>query len=120
MTLKLVDNQVGYTLAFNVTNVTGTWTLTLTSQLSNLDTLDDLALNVVVTNNRYTEFSFDIPSTLPEQHKNGIYDYTITNGIVTETGLLKLVTGSGGGNGTVAYESNNENRQGPVYYQGEY
>jgi len=120
MTLKLADGTTTYNLSFNVTNVTGTWTLSLKSQLSNLDTLNDLALNLVVTNDRYTEFSFEIPSDLPEQHKNGIYDYTITNGIFTETGLLKLVTGSGGTNGTVAYESNNENQEGPIYYQGEY
>lgn len=120
MTLKLTDGVTSYNLSFNIPNATGSWTLTLTSQLSNLDILDEVALTVEETNDRYTEFSFTIPTELPEEHKNGIYDYTVTNETTTETGLLKLVTGTGGGNGTIAYESNNENREAPIYYRPQY
>jgi hypothetical protein len=119
MTLKLQDSTTSYNLSFNVTNVTGNWTLTLKSQLSHLNILDT-ALTVVTTNNRYTEFSFDVPQELPEQHKNGIYEYTITNGVDTEVGLLKLICGTGGTDGYTAYESNNEEREAPIYYRPNY
>ena len=119
MTLKLQDSTTNYNLSFNVTNVTGDWTLTLKSQLSHLDILD-VSLTVVATNSRFTEFSFTIPSDLPLEHKNGIYEYTITNGIDTEVGLLKLVCGTGGTDGYVSYESDNEDREAPVYYRPQY
>ena len=120
MTLKLTDGQTDYQMSFNLVNVTGSWTLTLTSQVSNLPILEDLPLTIEETNDRYTEFSFTIPTDLPEEHKNGIYTYTLTDGNVSETGLLKLVCGSGGGTGTVSYTSNNENQEAPIYYRPQY
>ena len=119
MTLKLEDSITNYNLAFNITDVTGSWTITLKSQLSHLNILDT-SLTVEDTNSRYTEFSFDIPSDLPLEHKNGIYEYTITNGSDTEVGLLKLVCGTGGTDGYTAYESNNEDREAPIYYRPNY
>lgn len=120
MTLKLVDGQTQYMMSFNIANASGDWTLTVTSQLSHLNILDEVPLTKDLTNDRYTEFTFNIPSELPQEHKNGIYDYSVTNGTVTFQGLLKLVCGTGGTNGTVNYESDNEDRQGPVYYTPEY
>lgn len=120
MTLKLTDGQVEYNLSFNIAEATGDWTLSLESQLSHLNILDGVALTIVNTNERYTEFSFEIPADLPQEHKNGIYNYTVTNETDTYVGLLKLVCGTGGTNGTVSYESNNEDRQAPVYYTPEY
>lgn len=120
MTLKLVDGTTNYNLSFNIEDAVGSWTLTLKSQLSNLSIVDEVALTVEITNNRYTEFSFDIPSDLPLEHKNGIYDYILTNGTDTHTGLLKLVCGTGGTDGTISYQSNNENGEAPVYYRPQY
>lgn len=120
MTLKLTDGQTDYQMSFNLVNATGSWTLTLTSQVSNLPILEDIALTIEETNDRYTEFSFAIPSDLPEEHKNGIYTYSVSNEISIETGLLKLVCGSGGTDGTVSYTSNNEDQEAPIYYRPQY
>lgn len=120
MTLKLEDGTNLYNLAFNLQNVAGSWTLSLKSQLSHTNILDAVSLTILETNDRYTEFSFEIPDGLPEEHKNGIYDYTVTNGYTTETGLLKLITGSGGGTGTTPYVSDNEDREATIYYRPNY
>ena len=120
MTLKLTDGINLYNLAFNLQNVTGSWTLSLRSQLSHTNIIDEAAMTTVSTGDRYTEFSFIIPDGLPEEHKNGIYEYTITNGTDSETGLLKLITGSGGTTGTQAYVSNNEDREATVYFRPNY
>ena len=119
MTLKLEDGQVTCNISLNITNAIGDWTISLTSQLSNMVTFSN-AMSIVETNDRYTEFMFDIPVDLPLEHKNGIYDTIVTNGVTNETFLLKLVCGSGGTDGTVAYTSDNENREAPVYYRPQY
>lgn len=126
MTLKLQDGVTSYNLSFNLANatVTDTWAIVLRSQLSHQYTeVGPYILTIVSTNDRYTEFSFTIAADLPDEHKNGIYEYTIQN--VTEaaniqTGLLKLVCGTGGEDGYTAYESDNEEREGPVYYRPQY
>ena len=120
MTLKLVDGTTSYNISLNIANAAGSWTMTVTSQLSNLPILDAIALTIEETNDRYTEFSFSIPADMPLEHRNGIYDVTVTDGVTIETFLLKLVAGSGGGDGYTAYESNNENNEGPVYYRPQY
>ena len=99
MTLKLTDGQVEYNLSFNIPNATGVWSIALESQLSHQN-IFDATMTTVATNDRYTEFSFEIPAELPQEHKNGIYNYTVTNETDTYVGLLKLVCGTGGTNGT--------------------
>ena len=120
MTLKLEDGVTSYNLSFNLANAEGTWYIFLKSQLSHLFVLDSVPMTTVETNDRYTEFSFDIPADLPLEHKNGIYEYTISNGPDTQVGLLKLVCGTGGTDGTVAYQSDNEDRDAPIYFRPSY
>ena len=126
MTLKLQDGVTSYNLSFNLANatVTDTWAIVLRSQLSHEYTeVGPYILTIESTNDRYTEFSFTIPADLPDEHKNGIYEYTIQNvseAANIQTGLLKLVCGTGGEDGYTAYESDNEERGGPVYYRPQY
>jgi hypothetical protein len=127
MTLKLENGKTIYNLYFNLSNeVIGIgsldWRFRLKSQHSNLYTLDTQVL-IDETNSRYTKFTLEIPSDMPEKHLNGIYDYELedyANGIMIETGLLKLISGSGGTMDTQSYVSDNENNENEVYYRPNY
>lgn len=122
MTLKLQDNVNSYQMSFNIADAgLGRWTLTLKS-LASQDNIFSIDATVVETNSRFTRFSFDVPDGLDDSHKNGIYEYTVTNGTTqgTEVGLMKLVTADGGTTGTTPYISNNENRQAVTYYRPNY
>ena len=126
MTLKLTDGVTSYRLSFNLPNVTVTDShgLVLRSQVSHsYFEIGPYFLTILETNDRYSEFSFTIPADLPEEHKNGIYEYSIQNvskGIILQKGLLKIVCGSGGTDGTVSYTSNNEEQEAPIYYRPQY
>ena len=121
MTLKLQDGVTNYKLSFNIPNMQGNWTLSLKSQVSNT-TVDiaPVALTIEETNDRYTEFSFNFPADLPLEHKNGVYQYDLSNNDTVHSGLLKLVCDTGGTDGYTSYESNNEEQEGTVYYRPEY
>ena len=121
MTLKLYDNLTTYSLAFNVPNLTGQWYLLLKSQLSNsYFEIDPVALTLVSTNDRYTEFTFEFPEGLPKEHKNGIYRYDLSDNSNIHSGLLKVICDTGGTMGTVSYISNNEDQEASVYYRPQY
>jgi hypothetical protein len=121
MTLILQDNTTDYTLYFNVSDLEAdTYRFELKSQYSNLVILDTPA-DFISSNSRYTSFDIEVSPEMPEEHLNGIYEYrlyTTTQNI--DTGLLKLVTGSGSTPNTVQYESNNEDQEAPVYFRPNY
>ena len=121
MTLKLQDNVNDYEMSFNVTDAEGDWTLSLKS-LASQTNIFSIDCTIESTNSRYTRFSFTVPDGLDDSHKNGIYEYTITNGTSdgSEVGLMKLVTADGGTTGTTPFISNNENREAVTYYRPNY
>jgi len=121
MTLKLQDGVENYKLSFNIPNMSGQWFLILKSQLANsYFEIDPVVLTIEETNDRYTEFSFNFPADLPLEHKNGIYQYDLSNNNTVHFGLLKIVCGTGGTDGYTAYESNNEEQEASVYYRPQY
>lgn len=120
MTLKFKDNIFQYNISFNITDVTGDWTLSVKSQYSHED-LFNLPVNTVQTNARYSEFELDFDTReIWNEHVNGIYNYKLTNGTDELEGILKIVSGTGGGMNTEAYQSDNEDREAPVYFRPNY
>jgi hypothetical protein len=124
MTIKLVDNAVNSYVSFNVANVNpdNSFVFTLTSQWDK----SKITRNAIIvdTNDRYTEFFIDINSSDQAlEHINGIYNYTLldsTNNETIDTGVAKLISGTGGTTGTTRYISSNEDRNADTYYRPNY
>ena len=115
-----IDNTTE-TFASNNTAISGTVSFILTSQFSKQDTI--IPATILVDNSRYTELELTFPATFKDEHKNGVYYYTIQNTTeVFEKGLVKIVTEPGGGNGAVEYTATPaiENRVADVYYRPNY
>lgn len=77
------------------------------------------------TNDRYSKFEVSFPTGFGDEHKNGIYYYSLTGPGSPEpftNGLVKIITEPGGGMGTVTYDSGveTENREAEVYYRPNY
>ena len=124
MTLNIHENQL--TVQFT-TNLTGLdlgylYVFVVTSQYSH----QPLALEcaAVISNDRYTTFEVTFPTGFGDEHKNGVYYYSIIlNPDVTLTeGLVKIITEPGGAMGTVEYEADiyTEDRISDVYYRPNY
>lgn len=93
----------------------------LTSQYSKLDTI--IPAVITISNDRYTELQLTFPTDFKDQHKNGVYYYTIKNSLYTwEKGLVKIITNPGGDNGSIEYTSTPEleNRDADVYFRPNY
>ena len=97
----------------------------LTGQYSKTDTVFPAV--ITIQNSRYTELEVTFPLDFKDEHKNGIYYYTIQSTIdselvVFEKGLCKLITQPGGDNGAIYYDSGTitENRESDVYYRPNY
>ena len=115
-----VNNQLEK-FSSNNTSITGTVEFVLTSQYSKQDTI--IPATILVDNSRYTELQLTFPTEFKNEHKNGVYYYTIRNSeSVFEKGLVKLITEPGGENGAVEYTSTPEleNRQADVFYRPNY
>lgn len=115
-----IDNTTE-TFASNNTAISGTVSFVLTSQFSKQDTI--IPATILVDNSRYTELELTFPVEFKDEHKNGVYYYTIQNETeVFEKGLVKIVTEPGGGNGAVEYTATPaiENRVADVYYRPNY
>lgn len=120
MTIYITDVDTMVSVAFNTPNLADSLTFTLTSQWSNTETVS-VPLTLVESNDRYSEFFFTVPADLANEHKNGIYDYQLLDGLnVVESGLCKLILEPGGTYGTEEYISNNDDREADVYYRPEY
>lgn len=118
--IKEYDFEAIYLASFNQPNATGAWKLILQSQYSNKDILD-VDLTIYTTNDRYTEFSFQVPAGFQSKHYEGVNDYfLIKEGVTIETGNMKLVLEPGGETNTEAFISNNENREVDTYYRPTY
>ena len=115
-----IDNTTE-TFASNNTAISGTVSFILTSQFSKQDTI--IPATILVDNSRYTELELTFPATFKDEHKNGVYYYTIQNTEeVFEKGLVKIVTEPGGGNGAIEFIATPaiENRVADVYFRPNY
>ena len=119
MTLYIPTSATTGNVSFNVSNVSGTHELKITSQYGKEVTT--WALTLVETNDRYSEFTLDFTEAQTKAHSNGIYNYILLqDGETINSGLLKLIIENGGSNDTVEYISDNDNREAPTYYRPEY
>ena len=112
---KVASNNIDITGPNNIVS------FILTSGFSKTDTV--LPAEIIFQNSRYTELEVQFPTTFKDEHKNGIYYYTIQNDdTIFEKGYCKIVTEPGGSNGAVAYDSGiqTEERQSVVYYRPNY
>ena len=108
-------------VATNNTLVNGDVEFTLTSGFSRNPVV--LPATISLQNDRYTLLNVDFGVDFKDEHKNGIYYYTISNlTTVFEKGYCKIVTEPGGENGAVAYNSSveTEERESIVYYRPNY
>ena len=121
MTLLVDENNLNIRFSVNQPNLADTYEFILTSQYSK--TPVTLGLNLINSNDRYSQFEVTFPTGFGNEHKNGIYYYDLaevnTNTSV-EKGLVKIITQPGGEMGTEAFISNNENREADVYYRPNY
>ena len=123
MTLLVDENNLDIRFSVNQPNLTNTYEWVLTSQYSK--TPVTLQLNLIDTNSRYSEFIVTFPTGFGNEHKNGVYYWSLnqvgnTNSI--EQGLVKIITNPGGDMGTVSYNSGEatEQREADVYYRPNY
>jgi len=131
MTLEIIS-YTGSTWDFsiNVPNLdpNSSFTFDIYSQLSNTNAqvfspLTTMAMTLVTTNDRYSEFTISNGGnqTFGDKHGNGMYNYVVKeNTGVIDSGSLKLIFSPGGGTGTQNYISDNENREAVVYYTPDY
>ena len=70
-------------------------------------------------NARYSTIQVEFPVEFNNEHKNGVYYYSIEG---LERGYVKIITTPGGSINTVAYNSGvvTENRESKVYYRPQY
>lgn len=119
MTLYISSSALTGNVSFNVSNVSGTHELKITSQYGKEVTTWPLSL--VETNDRYSEFTLNFTEAQRAAHSNGIYNYMLLqDDAAINTGLLKLVVENGGSYDTVEYISNNDDREATTYYRPEY
>ena len=121
MTLTILTGTTNYSFYTNDANVTaGTFALTITSQWTNRSQIS-VTPTLVLSNSRYTEWSFTLSTTEGDKHYNGMGNYTLTrDGVELSSGSLKLIYSPGGETGTTSYVSNNENREADVFYRPAY
>ena len=121
MTILVPESQLTQNFSLNIANATGSWEFTLVSQYSVQPV--PLAATIDFTNARYTTFSVTFPTGFGDEHKNGIYNWNITNnGTQIEAGLVKIITDPGGALGTQSFDSGviTENRVADVFYRPNY
>lgn len=125
MTLYIDEAALSVELYFNQPNLTaaaGNYTFVLKSQYSK----QDLTLTgaVTETNDRYSTVSVTFPTGFGDEHKNGIYYWSLISPFaeVIEKGLAKVITEPGGSTGMTNYTSNpaTEEREADVYYRPNY
>lgn len=124
MTLYVDEAQLTVPFYLNEPNLdTGSsYQLKITSQYAKTTITLDATLQT--TNDRYSKFFVTFPTGFGDEHKNGIYYYSVNKSILEPFtyGLVKIITEPGGGMGTVVYDSGveTENREADVYYRPNY
>ncbi len=115
-----VNNTTEFVTTNNI-EVVGDVSFILTGGYSKTDTI--LPATIVFQNARYTKLEVTFPADFKDQHKNGIYYYTISNpSTIFEKGYCKIITQPGGETGTISYDSGviTEERKSDVYFRPNY
>lgn len=84
-----------------------------------------LEATILESNDRYTKYQVTFPTGFGDEHKNGIYNYSIGETTALEPthyGLVKIITEPGGTMGTVSYDAgpDAEERVADVFYRPNY
>ena len=122
MTFYVQESSLTINFAVNQPNLSGSLKFVVTSQYSK----QPLNLTAVVqnSNDRYTMLQTTFPTGFGDEHKNGVYYWSLVGAgdVTIEEGLVKIITEPGGGMGTVAYNSGEatEQREADVYYRPNY
>lgn len=119
MTIEFTDNQLTYDYFINgdFNNIDR---IVFKSLYSNTNIID-VDATVIVSNARYTQLEFTLNELIGATHQNGIYKYEVYDGsAILASGAVKITTNPGGGTGTEEYISNNEKREGQVYFRPQY
>ena len=115
-----VDDQI-IPIVSNNTDITGVLTFILISGYSKEP--QNFPCTLLEQNSRYSKMIVDFGPDFKEQHKNGVYYYTIAN-VTTEfeSGYAKIITEPGGSINTLSYNAGPivENREATVYYRPNY
>lgn len=119
MTIYVDDEFIP--VASNSTDLAGDLEFILISGYSKQP--ESFPCTLVEQNARYSQLLVNFGLDFKNEHKNGVYYYTIAAGTVEfESGYAKIITDPGGSINTVAYNSGvaTENREATVYYRPNY
>ena len=114
-------NSTTETVSINNVSIPTTVDFILTSGYSK----EPVVLSAVRTlqNNRYTTIDITFPVEFKDEHKNGVYYYSIESGATKyQAGFVKIITEPGGETGITNYTSTPalENREADVFYRPNY
>ena len=119
--MTITVNQTNEVVSINNTAVPATFDFILTSGYSRVpEVLPGILLE---QNNRYSQIEITFPTDFKDEHRNGVYYYSIeAEGISYERGYVKIVTSPGGTNGSIPFTANpeTENRESKVFYRPQY
>jgi|TARA_B110000114_G_scaffold79704_1_gene84272 hypothetical protein len=119
--MTITVNQTNEIVSINNTAIPATFNFVLTSGYSRVpQVLPGIRLE---QNTRYSEIEITFPADFKDEHRNGVYYYSIeAEGVSYERGYVKIVTDPGGSNGAVPFIANpeTENRESKVFYRPEY
>lgn len=122
MTLEFTTPSGSYTnaikLSMDIPNLSGIIELVITSRYSQ-DIIFTNTINIVETNDRYTEFSMNYTDELGDSDYSGLYNYQLNKDSVSiDTGMIKIVNNKTQSleNKTI-YVSPNENGDAYVIYK---
>ncbi len=115
--MTITVDQTVKQVSVNNTDIPETGVFVLTSGYSKEPV--SLAFTRVEQNTRYSTIDITFPSTFKDEHKNGVYYYSIDD---LERGYVKIITEPGGAMNTKTYNSGTitENRESKVYYRPTY
>lgn len=125
MTIRVLEsgvNEVDIYFNRNLSN-TDVYDFEITSQYSH-QTIQ-LANTLIANNARYSTMRVLFPVGYGDEHKNGIYNWTLKvtgSDTFIEKGLAKIITEPGGDLGTISYDAgvDAENRVADVYFRPNY
>ena len=119
--MTITVNQTEEIVSINNTLIPETFNFVLTSGYSRVP--QTLAGTRLTQNARYSEIQITFPAGFKDEHKNGVYYYSVeAGGVSYERGYVKIVTSPGGSNGSVPFIANpeTENRESKVFYRPSY
>jgi hypothetical protein len=117
-----VDTPI-QTIHVNLPNLdAGGWVFDLTSQYSH--ETQECPATLISTNDRYSTLTVQFPAGFEDEHKNGIYYYSLRDGDLEPItyGLVKIITQPGGDIGTTTFNAGaeTEERVADVFYRPNY